>query len=74
MLLLFAFIVGVLLVVFGVMFLFFPTIVDDLSAWTSQVIINVEDTIQKGRRPMGVVLFLLGALLIWLALTTRNWM
>ena len=48
------------------------TIVDDLSAWTSQVIINVENTIQKGRRPVGIALFLLGALLIWLTLTTRN--
>jgi hypothetical protein len=66
------FVIGVLLVVFGVLFIFFPRVMDDLSAWTSQVIINFEDLMQKGRRPFGVLLFLFGVWIIWYALTTRN--
>lgn len=72
MILLFLFVIGVLLVVLGILFIFFPKSIDDLSAWTSQVIINFEDGVQKWRRPVGILLFFVGAWIIWLALTNRN--
>ena len=40
MLLFFAFAVGILLIVFGVLFLFFPRTLDELSNTASQVIIS----------------------------------
>ena len=72
MILLALFFLGVLLLVLGILFLFFPKSIDDLSAWMSQVVINTEDSMLKWRRPAGIVLFLLGAWLVWLALTIRN--
>lgn len=72
MLMLFFFMLGVILVVFGVLFIFFPRFVDDLSNLTSQVIISVEEVVQKTRRPIGIILFLFGAWIIWYALTTQN--
>ena len=69
--LLVVFVIGITLLIFSVLFMFFPSALDDLSNWTSQVIVNVESRITKSRIPMGIVLFILGVLLVWLSLTTR---
>ena len=74
MLLVIIFVIGVILVIFGIFFIFFPKLIDDLSNLTSQVIINIDDVVQKKRRPIGIIVFLLGAWMIWFALTTRNYL
>lgn len=68
MLLFLAFAIGVLLVVFGILFLFFPVTLDELSNTMSQVIINVETQITKTRIPAGILLFALGVWILWTTL------
>ncbi len=72
MLLMLAFAVGVLLIVFAAMFLFFPDKLDDLSNALGQVVINIEMNVTKGRVPAGLAMFCLGVWLIWLSLTTNS--
>jgi len=72
MLLMLAFAIGVILIVFAVMFLFFPDKLDDLANVLGEVVINVEMNIQKGRVPAGIGLLVLGIWLVWLSLTQRN--
>lgn len=72
MLLMLAFAVGVLLIVFAVMFLFFPDKLDDLSNTMGQVVMNIEMGITKLRVPAGVGMFALGVWLIWLSLNYKS--
>ena len=73
MLLFFAFAVGILLIVFGVLFLFFPRTLDELSNTASQVIINIETQINRTRIPVGIALFTLGVWIIWSALSAKRY-
>ena len=61
------FIVGVFLVVMGVLLVCFPRALDELSNITSQAIINIESKVTKRRLPFGILVFLLGAVLMWIA-------
>ena len=74
MLLVILFLIGVILVIFGIFFIFFPKVIDDWSNIASQVIIDIDNVVQKKRRPIGIIIFLLGAWMIWFALTTRNYL
>ncbi len=68
------FAIGVLLIVFGVLFLFFPRTLDELSNYTSQVIINIESQINRTRIPVGVLLFGLGAWILWSVVSAKRLM
>lgn len=63
---------GLFMIFLGMIFIFFPSVIDDLSTWTSQVVINMETHMEKLRRPLGLLLVILGLLLIrvaWIAQT-----
>ena len=73
MLLFLAFALGVLLIVFGVLFIFFPRTLEELSNTFSQVIINIETQISRTRIPVGLALFGLGAWIIWSVLNAKRY-
>ncbi len=73
MLLFLTFSVGILLVVFGILFLLFPKTLDELSNTMSQVIINVETQITKTRVPVGILLFALGVWILWSTLRAARY-
>ena len=65
------FVLGIVLVVVGVLMTCFPRALDDLSNWLSQTIINLESAVSKRRMPMGILIFILGVLMMWVAQTSR---
>jgi uncharacterized membrane protein HdeD (DUF308 family) len=61
----FLLVIGVLALVFGVLFLIAPQAVTKLAAWSNRLIARTDDVVNTNNKAAGVLLIVAGIFILW---------